>query len=434
MTNSEIGLIGIAGLFVLFVLRMPVGLSMLVTGFFGTAAIRGWSQALPSLSSETFAIASFYQLSIIPMFVLMGNIAGASGMGRDLYNAAYAWVGHIRGGLASATVIACACFASLCGSAAASAVTMGRVALPEMKRFNYDDALATGTVASGGTLGFIFPPSAGLVIYGLLTEQAIGRLFLAGVIPGLILTVLFLITIQIVTLRRKEAGPPGPRASGAERIATLKQSIAIMIIIVLTIGGMYAGLFTPIEASGFGACFTLIVAALRGKLSATVLKAVVLQTMRTSATIFLILMGAYVFIPFMTLSQLPEIVVKFLLGFDIGTTGVLLVIIVTYLLLGTFMEDISMLILTLPVVMPVLKTLGVDLIWFGVIAVLIIQMGILSPPVGLNVFIVKSIVPDVPMYTIFRGIWPFWYAMGLLIILLLMFPQLALYLPNRMFN
>jgi tripartite ATP-independent transporter DctM subunit len=434
MTNSEIGLVGIAGLFVLFVLRMPVGLSMLVTGLLGTATLRGWSQALPSLSSETFAIASFYQLSIIPMFVLMGNIAGASGMGRDLYNAAYAWVGHIRGGLASATVIACACFASLCGSAAASAVTMGRVALPEMKRFNYDDALATGTVASGGTLGFIFPPSAGLVIYGLLTEQAIGRLFLAGVIPGLILTVLFLITIQIVTLRRKEAGPPGPRASGAERIATLKQSIAIIIIIILTIGGMYAGLFTPIEASGFGACFTLIVAALRGKLSGPVLKAVVLQTMRTSATIFLILMGAYVFIPFMTLSQLPEIVVKFLLGFDIGTTGVLLVIILTYLLLGTFMEDISMLILTLPVVMPVLKTLGVDLIWFGVIAVLIIQMGILSPPVGLNVFIVKGIVPDVPMYTIFRGIWPFWYAMGLLIVLLLMFPQLALYLPNRMFN
>jgi tripartite ATP-independent transporter DctM subunit len=434
MTNSEIGLIGIAGLFVLFVLRMPVGLSMLVTGVLGTAAIRGWSHALPSLSSETFAIASFYQLSIIPMFVLMGNIAGASGMGRDLYNAAYAWVGHIRGGLASATVIACACFASLCGSAAASAVTMGRVALPEMKRFNYDDALATGTVASGGTLGFIFPPSAGLVIYGLLTEQAIGRLFLAGVIPGIILTVLFLVTIQIVTALRKEAGPPGPRASTAERIATLKQSIAIIVIIILTIGGMYAGLFTPIEASGFGACFTLIVAALRRKLSMGVLKAVVLQTMRTSATIFLILMGAYVFIPFMTLSQLPEIVVKFLLSFDMGATGVLLVIIITYLLLGTFMEDISMLILTLPVVMPVLKSLGVDLIWFGVIAVLIIQMGILSPPVGLNVFIVKGIVPDVPMYTIFRGIWPFWYAMGLLIALLLLFPQLALYLPNTMFN
>jgi len=434
MTDTGIGLAGLVALFALFILRMPVGLSMLVTGFLGTAAIRGWSGALPSLSSETFAIASFYQLTVIPMFVLMGNIAGASGMGRDLYNAAYAWIGHVRGGLASATIVACAFFASLCGSAAASAVTMGRVALPEMKRFNYDDALATGTVASGGTMGFIFPPSAGLVIYGLLTEQAIGRLFLAGVIPGVILTILFLITIQIVTARRKNAGPPGPRASFAERLATLRQSITIIVVIVATIGGMYIGLFTPIEASGFGACLTLLVAMARRKLSVKVLKAIVLQTMRTSATIFLILMGAYVFIPFMTLSQLPEIMVKFLLSFDIGTTGLLVVIIVTYLLLGTFMEDISMLILTLPVVMPVLKAHGVDMIWFGVIAVLIIQMGILSPPVGLNVFIVKGIVPDVPMYTIFRGIWPFWYAMGLLIVLLLIFPQLALFLPNTMFR
>ncbi|MFL6796110.1 MAG: TRAP transporter large permease [Xanthobacteraceae bacterium] len=434
MSNVEIGLLGLGALFLLFILRMPVGLAMLTTGFLGTVALRGWSQAIPSLSSETFAVASFYQLVVIPMFVLMGNIAGASGMGRDLYNAAYAWVGHIRGGLASATVIACAFFASLCGSAAASAVTMGRVALPEMKRFKYDDALATGTVASGGTMGFIFPPSAGLVIYGLLTEQAIGRLFLAGVIPGIILTILFLATIQIVTARRVGAGPRGPRASTAERLAALKQSAPIVVVIFITIGGMYLGLFTPIEASGFGAFFTLVVALARRKLDWPVLKAIVLQTMRTSATIFLILMGAYVFIPFMTLSQLPEIVVKFLLSFDIGTTGLLIVIITTYLLLGTFMEDISMLILTLPVVMPVLRTHQVDMIWFGVIAVLVIQMGILSPPVGLNVFIVKGIVPDVPMYTIFRGIWPFWYAMGLLIVLLLMFPQIALFLPNTMFR
>jgi tripartite ATP-independent transporter DctM subunit len=224
MTNTEIGLIGLGALFVLFVLRMPVGLTMLIVGCLGNAAIAGWTHALPSLSSETFAIATFYQLVVIPMFVLMGNLAGASGMGRDLYNAAYAWVGHIRGGLASATIIACACFASLCGSAAASAVTMGRVALPEMKRFNYDDALATGTVASGGTLGFIFPPSAGMVIYAVLTEQALGRLFLAGVIPGIILTLFFLIVIRIITGRRVEAGPPGPRATRSERIATLKQA------------------------------------------------------------------------------------------------------------------------------------------------------------------------------------------------------------------
>jgi tripartite ATP-independent transporter DctM subunit len=432
VSNTDIGLAGIVALFVLFVLRMPVGLSMLIVGLFGNVAIRGWSQALPSLSSETFAIASFYQLSVIPMFVLMGNIAGASGMGRDLYNAAYAWVGHIRGGLASATIIACACFASLCGSSAASAVTMGRVALPEMRRHNYEDALATGTVAAGGTLGFTFPPSAGLVIYGILTEQSIGRLFLAGVIPGLLLTLLFIATIGIVTGLRKEAGPPGPRASYSERWATLSRAVAIVIVIVLTIGGIYVGMFTPIEASGFGAFFTLVVALFRRKLNGPVIRAIVLQTMRTTATVFLILMGAYVFIPFMTLSQLPEIVVKFLLGFDLGTTGTLIVIIATYLALGTFMEDFSMLILTLPIVLPVLKALGVDLIWFGVVAVLIIQMGLLSPPVGINVFIVKGLVPDVPMYTIFRGIWPFWYAMGLLIALLLTFPQIALYLPGTM--
>jgi tripartite ATP-independent transporter DctM subunit len=220
----------------------------------------------------------------------------------------------------------------------------------------------------------------------------------------------------------------------AERISTLGRASSIVLVVFVTIGGIYLGLFTPIEASGFGASFTLLVALLRRKLSIPVMRAIVLQTMRTTATVFLILMGAYVFIPFMTLSELPEIVVRFLLSFDLGTTGILIIIILTYLALGTFMEDFSMLILTLPVVLPVLKALGVDLVWFGVVAVLIIQMGLLSPPVGINVFIVKGIVPDVPMYTIFRGIWPFWYAMGLLIALLLIFPQLALFLPNTMFG
>ena len=219
----------------------------------------------------------------------------------------------------------------------------------------------------------------------------------------------------------------------AERIATLGRASSIVLVVFVTIGGIYLGLFTPIEASGFGASFTLLVALVRRKLSIPVMKAIVLQTMRTTATVFLILMGAYVFIPFMTLSELPEIVVRFLLSFDLGTTGILIIIILTYLALE-FMEDFSMLILTLPVVLPVLKALGVDLVWFGVVAVLIIQMGLLSPPVGINVFIVKGIVPDVPMYTIFRGIWPFWYAMGLMIALLLIFPQLALFLPNTMFG
>lgn len=432
MTETQIGIAGLVALFVLFVLRMPVGLSMMTVGFFGTAAINGFPRAMPTLSSETFAIASFYQLVVIPMFVLMGNIAGASGMGRDLYNAAYAWFGHRRGGLASATIVACACFASLCGSAAASAVTMGRVALPEMSRYKYDDALATGTVASGGTLGFIFPPSAGLVIYSVLTEQPLAKLFLAGVVPGLILTALFLITISLVTRSRPGAGPAGPIVDLTARLAALRNASAIIGVIVVTIGGMYLGVFTPIEASGVGAFLTGFVAWLRGQLNVTKAQTLVLQTMRTSAMIFLVLMGAYVFIPFMTLSRLPEIIVSFLLSFEIGITGLLIIIILTYLVLGTFMEDFSMLILTLPVVMPLLKSQGVDLVWFGVIAVLVIQMGILSPPVGLNVFVVKGIVPHVPLYTIYRGIWPFWCAMGLLIALLMAFPRIAMFLPNAL--
>lgn len=432
MSEVQIGVIGLAALFGLFALRVPVGMAMVVIGFFGTAAISGWMPALASLSGETFAVSSFYQLVVIPMFVLMGNLAGASGMGRDLYDAAYKWIGHIRGGLASATILASAGFSALSGSSAASAVTMGRVALPEMRRFRYSDSLATGTVAAGGTLGFLIPPSAGFVIYAILTEQSIGRLFLAGVVPGIILTALFVAAIWLVTTFYPEWGPAGPRASLSERLASLGRSLAIICVILLTIGGMYFGLFTPVEASGIGAFLTLVVAVARRKLNKEVARAVVLQTMRTCATVFLILIGAYVFIPFMALSQLPEAIIGLLLGLDLGQTGTLLIIIATYVVLGCFMEGFSMLVLTLPVVLPLLKHLQVDLIWFGVIAIIVIEMGLISPPVGINVFIVKGIAADVPMYTIFRGIWPFWLAMLICILILLAFPQLALFLPGNM--
>lgn len=361
MSNVEIGLAGIACLFVLFMLRVPVGMAMLIIGFFGTAAISGWAPALSSISGETFVVASFYQLIVIPMFVLMGNLAGASGMGRDLYSAAYAWIGHIRGGLATATVIASAFFAALSGSSAAGAVTMGRVALPEMKRFKYADSLSTGTVAAGGTLGFLIPPSGGMVIYAILTEQPIGQLFLAGVIPGILLTTLFIIAIVIMTRINPELGPPGPRTVPGEKIQTLKNSFSILSVIFLTIGGLYFGLFTPVEASGVGAFLTLLVALFRRKLDWQVSKAVVLQTMRTCATVFLILIGAYVFIPFMALSEVPSVIVTFLVGLDVGTMGLLIIIIVAYMVLGTFMEGFSMLVLTLPIVLPILKQLDISL-------------------------------------------------------------------------
>ncbi|MBT5839073.1 MAG: TRAP transporter large permease, partial [Rhodospirillaceae bacterium] len=399
-----------------------------------TIAISGWEAALSTLGGEAFEITTTGTLIVVPLFVLMGNLAGVSGMSRDLYEAAYAWVGHRRGGLASATIVGCAGFAAMSGSSIASAVTMGRVAIPEMKRYNYDDSLATGAVAAGGTLGILIPPSTGMIIFAILTEQSIGRLFMAGVLPGLLLTALFLIAIYIVTRRRPEAGPPGPKADLAQRLATLKQASAIVGIVAVTIGGIYLGVFTPVEAAGVGAFLTLVISFARGALDRQKLQFVILQTLQTTATVFMILIGAFVFIPFMALTQIPSNLVTFLVGLDVGQLGVLIIILVTYIALGTFLEGLAMLVLTLHITFPVIVAMGLDPIWFGVVVVIVLEMGLISPPVGVNVFVVKSVAPDVPMGTIFRGIWPFWLAMGVCLVFLVAFPQIALWLPNTMFG
>ncbi|MBT3552060.1 MAG: TRAP transporter large permease [Rhodospirillaceae bacterium] len=434
MSVTAIGTIGIIALFVLLALRMPVAMTMLIIGFVGTIAISGWEAALSTLGGEAFEITTTGTLIVVPLFVLMGNLAGVSGMSRDLYEAAYAWVGHRRGGLASATIVGCAGFAAMSGSSIASAVTMGRVAIPEMKRYNYDDSLATGAVAAGGTLGILIPPSTGMIIFAILTEQSIGRLFMAGVLPGLLLTALFLIAIYIVTRRRPEAGPPGPKADLAQRLATLKQASAIVGIVAVTIGGIYLGVFTPVEAAGVGAFLTLVISFARGALDRQKLQFVILQTLQTTATVFMILIGAFVFIPFMALTQIPSNLVTFLVGLDVGQLGVLIIILVTYIALGTFLEGLAMLVLTLHITFPVIVAMGLDPIWFGVVVVIVLEMGLISPPVGVNVFVVKSVAPDVPMGTIFRGIWPFWLAMGVCLVFLVAFPQIALWLPNTMFG
>jgi len=434
MSVTAIGTIGIIALFVLLALRMPVAMTMLIIGFVGTIAISGWEAALSTLGGEAFEITTTGTLIVVPLFVLMGNLAGVSGMSRDLYEAAYAWVGHRRGGLASATIVGCAGFAAMSGSSIASAVTMGRVAIPEMKRYNYDDSLATGAVAAGGTLGILIPPSTGMIIFAILTEQSIGRLFMAGVLPGLLLTALFLIEIYIVTRRRPEAGPPGPKADLAQRLATLKQASAIVGIVAVTIGGIYLGVFTPVEAAGVGAFLTLVISFARGALDRQKLQFVILQTLQTTATVFMILIGAFVFIPFMALTQIPSNLVTFLVGLDVGQLGVLIIILVTYIALGTFLEGLAMLVLTLHITFPVIVAMGLDPIWFGVVVVIVLEMGLISPPVGVNVFVVKSVAPDVPMGTIFRGIWPFWLAMGVCLVFLVAFPQIALWLPNTMFG
>lgn len=448
MSLIAIGLIGLVVMFVLMALRLPVALAMLGVGFFGTVIAnatrflsfdmpaniaweRSWRIAFSNLSGETFEAASNYNLLVIPMFVLMGSIAGASGMSADLFRAAYRWMGHMRGGLASATVTACAGFAALSGSSLASAVTMGRVALPAMRRYNYSDSLATGSVAAGGTLGFLIPPSGGMIIYAVLTEQSIGRLFMAGVIPGILLTILFIVAISLITRRHPAAGPRGERADAAERWRSLAASLPIVLVVVLVIGGMYTGFFTPVEASSVGAFLTFVVAVLRRRLSIASLRDIVLQTMSATATIFLILIGAFVFIPFMSLTEVPQRLVEILVALPIPDYGILIMIVLAYLVLGMFLDTMAMLVLTIPVVIPIAIGLEWDLIWFGIIVVIALEMGMISPPVGINVFIVKSIAPDVPMGRIFRGIWPFWFAMLAMIILLAIFPEISLYLPRQ---
>lgn len=449
MSVETTGVLGIVALMVLLAFRFPVALSMIVVGFFGTLlatqakllelglpAERAWSQgvrtALSNLSGETFEAASNYNLLVIPLFILMGNLAGVSGMSNSLFNAAYAYLGHRKGGLASATIAGCAGFAALSGSSLAAAVTMGRVALPEMKRFKYDDSLATGAVAAGGTLGFLIPPSGGMIIYAILTEQSIGKLFMAGIVPGIVLTLLFIGVISLQVWRKPELGPSGERSSKAERRTALMRAAPITVVIILTIAGMYTGFFTPVEASAVGAVLTFIIALVRKSLGWAKMRQVALQTMSATSTVFLILIGAFVFIPFMSLTELPMKMVEFLTTLPIGSLGILAMVILVYIVLGTFLEGIAMLVLTLPVVMPIAATMGWDLVWFGIIIVIVLEMGMISPPVGINVFVVKSIAPDVPIMRIFAGIWPFWFAMIFMVVLLILFPGIALYLPATM--
>jgi tripartite ATP-independent transporter DctM subunit len=432
VSPAVIGILGLLLFFLFLTVEMPIAMAMLITGFGGIALINGPRAALTTLSGESFEIATYLELSVIPLFVFMGNLAGLSGMSRDLYKAAHAWTGHRRGGLAATTIIGCAGFAALSGSSFASAVTMGRVALPEMKRYRYADSLATGCVAAGGTLGFLIPPSSGFVIYAILTEQSIGQLFIAGILPGLLLTGLFLLAIALLTRLHPEIAPAADSVDWSERWRSTRRAGTFIGIVTLTIGGIYAGVITPVEAAGVGAFLTLLVALVRRTLTRGALEAVILHTLRTTALTFMILIGAHVFIPFMALSQIPDTLARLLTGLPLGHTGILLVILGVYIFLGTFLEGIAMLVLTLPVFFPVILAMGYSPIWFGVLVVIVLEMGLISPPVGVNVFVVKGVAPGVSVGTIFRGIWPFWLAMLVCIVILVCFPQIALFLPGKM--
>ncbi|MFT7105568.1 MAG: tripartite ATP-independent transporter DctM subunit [Yoonia sp.] len=434
MSVEAIGFVGIAALLILLALRIPVAFAMFLVGFLGIWAVRGWDAAMGLLGSETFTIASSPELVVVPLFILMGNVATATGMSRQLFKAAYAMIGHIRGGLAAATVVGCGGFAALSGSSVASALTMGKVSLVEMERFKYDPRLSTGVVAAGGTLGILIPPSTGFVIFAILTEQSIGRLFLAGVLPGLLLLGMFLLTVSIICYLRPSAGPRGPVTSWEEKRQALGGAFPILGVIILTIGGIYGGLFSPVEAAGVGAGLVILYGVLTRRLSLADLWQSARSSVVTTATVMLILIGAHMINPFLALSHLPTYVGENLIALDLPVLGILGLMLLIYLVLGCFLEGFAMLVLTLPIFFPVVLQLGIDPIWFGVLVVLTLEMGLISPPVGINVFIVKSVAPKVPLGDIFRGVAPFWLAMLVTLLILVAFPQISLLLPNTMFN
>ena len=434
MSGTAIGLAGIVALFILLVLRIPVAFAMFIVGFFGIAALNGTNAAISLLASESFTLASSPELVVIPLFILMGNVASATGMSRQLYDAAYAVIGSLKGGLASATVIGCGGFAALSGSSVASALTMGKVALAQMDRFDYNPRLSTGVVAAGGTLGILIPPSTGFVIYAILTEQSIGRLFLAGVFPGILLLGLFVLAVTLLCWLKPEYGPAGPRTSLSQKLAALAGAGPIVGVIVLTIGGIYGGLFSPVEAAAVGAGAVIVIGTLMRTLTLKALWVSAKDSVVTTATVMLILIAAHMINPFMALSHIPSLVGEFITATNLTATGVLVLILVIYIVLGCFLEGFAIVVLTLPIFFPIILDLGIDPIWFGVLVVLALEMGLISPPVGLNVFIVKSVAPQVPLGEIFRGVVPFWLMMIVTLAILIAFPQIALYLPNTMIN
>jgi len=434
MTEIAYGILGIGAMFALMVLRTPVAFAMLLTGFFGIWIVEGLRRATAILFTETYSSVANYNLIVVPMFVLLGNVASEAGFSRALYDAAHAWVGRFRGGLASASVIGCAAFSAVSGSSVATAVTIGKVALPEMKRLGYAPGLSTGAIAAGGTLGFLIPPSTGFVLYAILTEESIGRLFMAGILPGLLMTALFILAIWIVTLRNPEAGPPGEAVGWSESLRRLARALPLVSVILVSIGGIYLGAFTPVEASGIGAALVILIALASRALTARQFVKAVNDTVRTSAMLYMIVVGANVLNPFLALTDIPQALGQGLEALGLGPYGTLAVILLSYVVLGMFLDGLAMLVVTIPIYYPVILAAGFDPIWFGVIAVIVIEMGMITPPVGLNVFVVRGVAGDVALRTVFAGVIPFLVAMIATLFLIIAFPQIALTIPNSMFG
>ena len=432
MSLTTTGIIGIIVLVLLLYSKMPVGFAMGFLGLMGFSYVVNFEAGFNLLVRDVWDVFSSYNLTVIPLFVFMGQIAFHAGISRRLYDSAYVLFGHRRGGLAMTTVGACAGFSAICGSTNATAATMATVTLPEMKRYGYDMSLATGTVAAAGSLGILIPPSVIFIVYGIMTEQSIGKLFAAGILPGILLCFLFLITIYLRVMINPSLAPPGPKTSFKEKFRSFAGVVETLILFALVMGGIFFGIFTPTEAAATGAFLTILIAVFRKQLTWHAFTKSLADTTKISCMIMVIVTGAVIFGHFMAITRLPYELAEWVSSLPLPPHAVMGVIILVYLFGGCFMDALAMIMLTIPIFFPVVQTLGFDPIWFGVVIVLITEMGVITPPVGVNVYVVYGVAKDVPLEKIFRGVFPMLLALLLCNLILLLFPQIALFLPSLM--
>lgn len=431
MSPEIIGAIGLAAMLVLIFMGIWIAAAMAVVGFAGYILLRGFAPATGIITQIPFTSINDYPLTTIPLFVFMGEILFVTDIGKDLYNTAYKWVGQFRGGLAMATVLACAMFGAITGMAIPALVTMGKVAIPEMKKYGYSDSFASGSVACASTLAVLIPPSIPIIIYGILTQNSIGELFIAGLIPGVMLSILFIITIVLTTMVNKEAGPAGPHTTIRERIISIKHVWPTVLLFLIILGGIYGGVFVPTEAGAIGAFGAVVITVAMRRLTLSKTMRSLLNAVKTTAMILLLIAGANILGKFLAVSMLPSWLGSYVSGLDIPAWAIMGLFIVLYLILGMVIDVISAIIITIPIVYPVILAIGFDPIWFGIICVMLIQLGLITPPVGMDVFILSGAI-DMPLFTIFRGIVPYVIAVLIGIIMLMIFPQIVLWLPNLM--
>ena len=425
-------LLGFAAVFALALLRVPLAFAMGGVGLVGLGLLRGWDPAFASAAQVIYETGFAYTLSVVPLFILMGNFVARAGLAHELFRAAYVFVGHVRGGLAHATILACAGFGAICGSSIATAATMSKVAYPSMKKLGYADYLSTGVIAAGGTLGIMIPPSTIMVIYGIVTETNIGKLFAAGVIPGLLCAALMMLAVVWITARDPAAGPAGERSSAAERWQALRGIWGVALLVIVVLGGIYGGVFTATEGAGIGATGAFGFALLRRALTWRVLWQVLVESARTTAMLFTILIAAMMFANFINFTSMPGDLKAWVTNLGLSPLAVVGAMMLIYVLLGTVMEELSMVLLTIPVFFPIVTQLGFDPVWFGVLIVMVVQIGLISPPVGMNLFVLNALLKAVALRQIFRGVWRFVAALVVALAVLLEFQGLSLWLPGLM--